>query len=237
MRRGLVKSLKHYLLLIYTGTSWRRKLLFELIITPKVFWACSQYRIFFRYFCTFENLKRESVRVGCPETLKAHSPEAAVLWNNGTHSAVWIIFIYEWNYRFWLDKQDKPINDKTTVRDISSGTIKRCVSWGVLKSKTLCSNRRFSSLLKAIKQRRLQPGPSPLASINRWLRSIKCNCSPEWPTSFFNGTFGHHKLLKERTQVAILCNQSQLGRQGALPGGGWASRVDTSCKKMQRGCD
>ena len=154
LRRGLVKSLKHYLLLISTGASWWRKLLVELIMAPKVFWAYSQYRINLKYFCTFENLKRESVRVGCPETLKAHSPEAVILWNNGTH-------IYEWKYRFPLDKQDKPINDKTTVREISSGTIKRCVSWGVIKSKTLYSNRRFSSLLKAIKQRRLQPGPSP----------------------------------------------------------------------------
>ena len=123
MRRGLVKSLKRYLQLIYTGASWRRKLLVEIIMAPKVFWAYFQYRTFLEYFCTFRNLKRESVRVVCPETLKAHSPEAAILWNNGTHSARRLIFIYELKYRFLLDK---PFNDKTTVWEIPSGAIKRC---------------------------------------------------------------------------------------------------------------
>ena len=160
----------------------------------------------------------------CLKTVKAESPGATILRNNGTHTVHWGLTSFM--------SENISIGQIGTTNNCSRG---KCFwDWN-----QKCSPQTEVKAAPFKKQSNdYRPGRHPLASINQWLRSIKCNCSPEWPTNFFNGTFGHHKLLKERTQVAILCNQSQLARQGALPGGGggWPL-ASTQVARKCSGCD
>ena len=55
----------------------------------------------------------------------------------------------------------------------------------------------------------------PVTSITRWLWSIKCNCSPEWPTNFFNGTFGHHKFWRSARRLQFCVIRANWG--GRVP--------------------
>ena len=173
------------------------------ILAPNIFWGFFWWRILFKYFCPLKKVwKWES----CLKTVKAESPGATILRNNGTHTVHWGLTSFM--------SENISIGQIGRTNNCSRG---KCF-WDWNQKCSPQTEVKAASFKKQSNDYR--PGRHPLASINQWLRSIKCNCSPEWPTNFFNGTFGHHKLLKERTQVAILCNQSQLARQGALPGGG-----------------